>query len=158
MYKRETTEYDTDFVKKYDEDLNTTLYSCVARYVLSSVILPGLAGGSVLCRQRSIRHRHPFEAPERPERLIRGPLTRSPPHSQSIRHPRRDPRRHARPGRPTERDRHRHYPYVRKPFDLPASYVRRDAGKAVAEPVPAEFGRVDDRALRRPSTQMRWAR
>jgi hypothetical protein len=28
----------------------------------------------------------------------------------------------------------------------------------MAEPVPAEFGRVGDRALRRPSTQMRWAR
>jgi len=25
MYKREATEYDTDHVKKYDEDLNTTL-------------------------------------------------------------------------------------------------------------------------------------
>ena len=25
MYKREALEYDTDYVKKYDEDLNTTL-------------------------------------------------------------------------------------------------------------------------------------
>jgi len=25
MYKREAMEYDTDYVKKYDEDLNTTL-------------------------------------------------------------------------------------------------------------------------------------
>jgi len=25
MYKREATEYDADYVKKYDEDLNTTL-------------------------------------------------------------------------------------------------------------------------------------
>jgi len=25
MYKRESTEYDMDYVKKYDEDLNTTL-------------------------------------------------------------------------------------------------------------------------------------
>ena len=25
MYKRESTEYDADYVKKYDEDLNTTL-------------------------------------------------------------------------------------------------------------------------------------
>jgi len=25
MYKREASEYDTDYVKKYDEDLNTTL-------------------------------------------------------------------------------------------------------------------------------------
>jgi len=25
MYKREATEYDADYIKKYDEDLNTTL-------------------------------------------------------------------------------------------------------------------------------------
>ena len=25
MYKKEATDYDTDYVKKYDEDLNTTL-------------------------------------------------------------------------------------------------------------------------------------
>ena len=25
IYKKEATEYDTDYVKKYDEDLNTTL-------------------------------------------------------------------------------------------------------------------------------------
>jgi len=25
MYKREAVEYDTDYVKKFDEDLNTTL-------------------------------------------------------------------------------------------------------------------------------------
>jgi len=25
VYKRESTEYDTNYVKKYDEDLNTTL-------------------------------------------------------------------------------------------------------------------------------------
>ena len=25
MYKREATEYDMDYIKKYDEDLNTTL-------------------------------------------------------------------------------------------------------------------------------------
>jgi len=25
MYKKEATEYETDYVKKYDEDLNTTL-------------------------------------------------------------------------------------------------------------------------------------
>ena len=34
MYKREATEYDTDYVKKYDEDLNTTLI--FVRYRLPS--------------------------------------------------------------------------------------------------------------------------
>ena len=33
MYKREATEYDTDYVKKYDEDLNTTLiFVCGASF------------------------------------------------------------------------------------------------------------------------------
>jgi len=42
MYKREATEYDTDYVKKYDEDLNTTLIfvrcvsSAVAIYLTCS--------------------------------------------------------------------------------------------------------------------------
>jgi len=41
MYKREATEYDTDYVKKYDEDLNTTLIfvrpssSALANYLTS---------------------------------------------------------------------------------------------------------------------------
>ena len=42
--------------------------------------------------------------------------------------------------------------------DLPAGRVCRYAGEAMAEPVLAQFGWVDDRALRGPSTQMRWAR
>ena len=41
---------------------------------------------------------------------------------------------------------------------LPARRVCRDAGQAMAEPILAELGRVDDRALWRPSTEMRWAR
>ena len=36
MYKKEAVEYDTDYVKKYDEDLNTTLIfvSCLYRSLL----------------------------------------------------------------------------------------------------------------------------
>ena len=36
MYKRESTEYDTDFVKKYDDDLNTTLI--FVRYLLPYLV------------------------------------------------------------------------------------------------------------------------
>ena len=39
MYKREAAEYDTDYVKKYDEDLNTTLI--FVRYS-SSYLVNGL--------------------------------------------------------------------------------------------------------------------
>ena len=35
MYKREATEYDTDYIKKYDEDLNTTLiFVCRSSFAL----------------------------------------------------------------------------------------------------------------------------
>ena len=36
MYKRESAEYDTDYVKKYDEDLNTTLI--FVRYLSSYLV------------------------------------------------------------------------------------------------------------------------
>ena len=42
VYKREATEYDTDYVKKYDEDLNTTLIfvSCVSSAPVSDLTCP----------------------------------------------------------------------------------------------------------------------
>ena len=38
VYKKEAVEYDTDYVKKYDEDLNTTLIfvSCLYRSLLTA--------------------------------------------------------------------------------------------------------------------------
>ena len=39
MYKRETMEYDTDYMKKYNEDLNTTLI--FVRSCASSIATPG---------------------------------------------------------------------------------------------------------------------
>lgn len=56
IYKKEATEYDTDYVKKYDEDLNTTLI--FVRH-LENVLrdhLTLLIGGSVLCCQFCLRH------------------------------------------------------------------------------------------------------
>ena len=39
MYKREATEYDTDYVKKYDEDLNTTLiFVCTPPSIVSTYL------------------------------------------------------------------------------------------------------------------------
>jgi len=62
MYKREATEYDTDYVKKYDEDLNTTLiFVRRSSIVLSNYVLPVLVGGPVLCRQLRFCHRRPFK-------------------------------------------------------------------------------------------------
>ena len=62
IYKKEATEYDADYVKKYDEDLNTTLI--FVRH-LESVLgdhLTLLTGWSVLRRQFRLRHRCSLEA------------------------------------------------------------------------------------------------
>ena len=56
MYKREATEYDTDYVKKYDEDLNTTLIFVRRFRSFSPLISLIVVGGSVLCRELGIRH------------------------------------------------------------------------------------------------------
>ena len=57
MYKRESTEYDMEYVKKYDEDLNTTLiFVRLSSSVLSPFISLILTGRSVLCRQLRFRH------------------------------------------------------------------------------------------------------
>ena len=40
MYKRESAEYDTDYVKKYDEDLNTTLiFVCYSSSYLTNYLI-----------------------------------------------------------------------------------------------------------------------
>ena len=62
IYKKEATEYNTDYVKKYDEDLNTTLIfvrhlSCALEWYLTL-----LTGWSVLRCQFRLRHRYPLEA------------------------------------------------------------------------------------------------
>jgi len=47
MYKREATEYDADYVKKYDEDLNTTLIFVHCPPLLLSIISSAPVGRSV---------------------------------------------------------------------------------------------------------------
>ena len=56
MYKREAAEYDIAYVKKYDDDLNTTLI--FVRRLSSTPIannLTFLTGGSILCCQFRFR-------------------------------------------------------------------------------------------------------
>ena len=67
MYKREATEYDMDYVKKYDEDLNITLIFVRLSSPLFSIISPVPIGRSVLRCQLRLRHRHPFEPPTQSE-------------------------------------------------------------------------------------------
>jgi len=69
VYKKEATEYDTDYVKKYDEDLNTTLI--FVRSPTTSIPLNHslniLVGRFILCCQLSVCYRRPIKAPARPE-------------------------------------------------------------------------------------------
>ena len=62
VYKKEATEYDVDYVKKYDEDLNTTLIfvCCLPLAFIAYLTVP--EGWSFLCGQLSVCHRHPIEA------------------------------------------------------------------------------------------------
>ena len=57
MYEKESDEYGMDYVKKYDEDLNTTLISVrFSLYALSN-FLTWFVGWPVLCSQFGVRHR-----------------------------------------------------------------------------------------------------
>jgi len=54
VYKRESTEYDLDYVKKYDEDLNTTLiFICRALFVLAAHLTHSRR---LVCSLPSARH------------------------------------------------------------------------------------------------------
>ena len=65
VYRKEAEEYDKEFMKKYDEDLNTTLIfvSCISsfdRHVLTSV-----AGWSLFRSHLCIHPRRPVPTPTR---------------------------------------------------------------------------------------------
>ena len=56
VYKREATEYDTENMKKYNEDLNTTLIFVRCFPLGSHLVLIIFLGRSILCGQLSFRH------------------------------------------------------------------------------------------------------
>ena len=154
MYKRESAEYDTDYVKKYDEDLNTTLIFVRYLSFFWSTTSLNSTGRPVLCRQLGLRNRRPFESPTRSQPTISRTPPSHPPHSQPICHSRRDPHRPARSGRSSERDRNYDVPDVCEPPDIAVGGIHRNAGEAVVEPLPAAFWRVGYRALWRPPAEM----
>jgi len=84
-------EYGAEYVKKYGEGLNTTFIFVSNYRPVSQMISPVVVGGSVLCRQLSIRRRRPFSTPARPERAIGITPPRDPPHPQSVCDSRRGP-------------------------------------------------------------------
>ena len=57
MYKRETMEYDTEYMKKYDEDLNTTLIFVRCHHFPSHhTELTTPTGWSIFCSQLRLCH------------------------------------------------------------------------------------------------------
>ena len=57
VYKREATEYDTENMKKYNEDLNTTLIFVRFYYLLDCrLVFTTSPGWSILCGQLRLRY------------------------------------------------------------------------------------------------------
>jgi len=57
VYKKAATEYDVDYIKKYDEDLNTTLIFVCRLPLTLMVLFTRPLGWSVLRSQLSVCHR-----------------------------------------------------------------------------------------------------
>ena len=64
-YHKEAEEYDKDFMKKHDEDLNTTLIFVGYAHRSDVHVLTWVSGWSVLRRHRCLRHPGPPSAPVR---------------------------------------------------------------------------------------------
>ena len=67
-YRKVSEEYDKDFNKRYDEDLNTTLIFVsvlVASFLM--VCTDTITGWSVLCSSWCLYHRGQLRAPARPK-------------------------------------------------------------------------------------------
>jgi len=143
MYKRETTEYDTEYMQKYNEDLNTTLIFVRFCVPFISVELTTSSGWSVLRRQLRLRHRRPIQAPARPRRTVRSLPPRNSPQPQPICCSGRRPRHSPVVERSPHGDNHNLRPHVCKPSDVAACRVCRDAGQAVVEPVSPTHRGID---------------
>ena len=63
IYERETVGYDTEYIKRCNEDLkNTLLFVRFCVPLMTSATLTTFPGWFVLCGQLRLRHRHPAKA------------------------------------------------------------------------------------------------
>ena len=143
MYKRETTEYDTQYIEKYNEDLNTTLIF-VRFYVLTllSAVFTVISGWPVLNSQLRIHYLHPAPAPTRFRRPVPSLPPRDPPHPQPIPFPTRRPLRSPNLEWSPLGD---HYDFgssLRKSFDVAIGRFRRDARKTVVDQISPTRWRI----------------
>ena len=72
-YRKEAEEYDKEFMKKHDEDLNTTLIFVGYAHYSGSRVLTWVSGRSVLCCHFRLHHPGPPPAPARLNRRDRRP-------------------------------------------------------------------------------------
>jgi len=68
LYRREAEEYGKEFMKKYDEDLNTTLIFVGYAHCLDVRVLTWVSGWSFLRRHLCLHHPGPPLASARPSR------------------------------------------------------------------------------------------
>ena len=135
IYKRETVEYDTEHMQKYDEDLNTTLI--FVRFCITVcyhyAVLTAFSGRSVLLGQLRLRHRRPVETRTRLYRTVGSIPPSNPPQPQPIRQPWRRPCSASSVERSPFGGYYRLEPPVCESSDVIASCIRCNAGQAVAE-------------------------
>ena len=70
-YGKEAEEYDEDFMKKHDEDLNTTLIFVSPAQSPGGCVLTTMTSWSVFRSHVRIHHRGPLPPPTRPKRRDR---------------------------------------------------------------------------------------
>jgi len=68
LYRKEAEEYDKESMKRYDEDLNTTLIFVGYTHCLDARMLTWVSGRSVLRRHLCLHHPSPPSASARPNR------------------------------------------------------------------------------------------
>ena len=62
MYKRETVEYDAEYIQKYNDDLDTTLIFVRSQFFSHRIELTTSPGRAVLGGLLRLRHRRPVQA------------------------------------------------------------------------------------------------
>ena len=158
MYKRETMEYDTEYMQKYNEDLNTTLIFVSLHISHHYITLNIFAGRSVLRSQLRLRHRRPVEPPARLRRTVRSLPPSNPLQPQPVCRSRRRPYGSSSMEWSPCRGYRRYGSPVRKPSNVVVGRIRRNAGQAMVESVPPTRRRIDGRTVWRPSARIRWPR
>ena len=134
QYHKVAEEYDKEFLKKHDEDLNTTLIFVSSLWGLDDHTLTELSGGSFLRGHFRIHYRSKLTAPARSQRRDRRPPPR--PHLQDRQHHIR--KQHSLPPamvRASPRDSPRSSHPLRQSRRLTLFRLFGGARKAVAEPL-----------------------